>query len=172
MDKYAHRRDWAGDMMQVSYVFNTLGAQVLIWSEFTTFTHNISLTECVWAMCGPRFGQSMDIRNVLSSCHDCMCIIDGFKWANYLQYSNVNNSLKNSHFTKPHTYLCSAPMGLQLWCKNFLHRQDPNKYNIFFIMFVCMLRGSLRGNRYPNKRKEYAWVGSFPAPGCGKHPRA
>ncbi len=66
-------------MTQLCLVSISLGAQALILSEFITFTHDISLTECVWAKCGPRFGQSMDIRRILCSCHDCMCIIGGFK---------------------------------------------------------------------------------------------
>ncbi len=66
-------------MTQLHFVSTTLGAQVLILSEFITFTHNISLTECVWAKYDPRFVQSMDIRRVLSSGHGCMRIIDGFK---------------------------------------------------------------------------------------------
>ncbi len=66
-------------MTQFCFVSTTLGAQVLLLSEFITLTHDISLTECVWAMYGPRFGQSMDIQRVLSSGHDCLCIIDGFK---------------------------------------------------------------------------------------------
>ncbi len=72
--------DWhsAVEMAQC-FVSISLGAQVLILSEFITFTHNISLTECVWAKYGPRFGQSIDIGKVLSSCYDCMCIIGGLK---------------------------------------------------------------------------------------------
>ncbi len=66
-------------MAQLCLVFTSLGAWVLVLSEFMTFTHDISLTECVWAKCGPRFGQSMDIRRILCSCHDCMCIIGDFK---------------------------------------------------------------------------------------------
>ncbi len=67
------------EITQLFLVSISLGAQVLILSEFITFAHNISLTECVWAKYGPRLGQSMDIRRVLSSGHGCMCIIDGFK---------------------------------------------------------------------------------------------
>ncbi len=112
-------REWHSPvgMTQLCRVSITLGAQVLTLSEFITFTHNIPVTECVWAKYGPRLGQSLDIRRVLYSCHGCMCIIDGFESASNLQYSSVNNSLNNSHFTKPHTYLCSALKGLQLWCK-------------------------------------------------------
>ena len=66
-------------MTQICLVSISLGAQVLIFSECITFSHDISLTERVWAKCGPRFGQSMDIRRILCSYHDCMCIIGGFK---------------------------------------------------------------------------------------------
>ncbi len=66
-------------MTRLCIVSTSLGAQVLILSEFIIFTHDISLTECLWAQYGHRFGQSIDIRWVLSSCHDCMCIIGGFK---------------------------------------------------------------------------------------------
>ncbi len=66
-------------MTQLCLVSISLCAKELILSEFITFTHNISLTECVWAKYGPSFGQSKDIRRVLSSCHGSMCIIDGFK---------------------------------------------------------------------------------------------
>ncbi len=66
---------------QLCLVSISLGAKELILSELLTYTHNISLTECAWAKYGPRFGQSMDIKRVLSSCHGCMCLIDGFKWA-------------------------------------------------------------------------------------------
>ncbi len=43
--------DWhsAGEMTQLCLVSISLGVQVLILSEFITFTHDISLTECVWA---------------------------------------------------------------------------------------------------------------------------
>ncbi len=54
-------------MTQLCLVSISLGDKELILSEFITFTHIISLTECVWAKHGPRFGQSMDIRRVLSS---------------------------------------------------------------------------------------------------------
>ncbi len=75
-------------MTQLCLVSISLGAQVLIFSEFLTFIHDISLTECVLAKCGPRFGHSMDIRRILCSSYDCMCIIGGF----YLQYSSVQYS--------------------------------------------------------------------------------
>ncbi len=84
------------------------GVKELILSEFITFAHDISLTECVWAKYDPRFEQGIGIRRVLSFCHDCICIIGGFKLANDLQYSIVNNSFNDCHFNKPHTYLCST----------------------------------------------------------------
>ncbi len=86
----------------------------------------------------------MDIRKVLSSGHGCMCIIDGFKWVNNLQYSSVNDSLNKGHFTKPHTYLCSASEGPQLWCKKFAQAWDPNKYNFNHIFhYVIKLQISV-----------------------------
>ncbi len=56
---------------------------------------------CLWAGVAPDLNPTLIFRGVLLSCHDCMCIIGGFKWANNLQYSSVNNSLNNSHFTSP-----------------------------------------------------------------------
>ncbi len=43
--------DWHStvEMAHFYLVSISLGAQVLVLSEFITFNHNISLTECVWA---------------------------------------------------------------------------------------------------------------------------
>ncbi len=62
-----------------------------------------------------------------------MCIIGGFKWANNLQYSNVNNSINNSHFTKPHTYLHQHLKDYSFGPKKIAQAWDPNKYNINYI---------------------------------------
>ncbi len=124
------------EMTQLCLVSTTLGAQVLILSEFITFTHNISQiqnTECVWAKHGPRFGQSMDIRRVLSSCHGCMCIIDGLS-----EPITFNIQVLITHLiiviSLSHTHTCIQQLkDYNFGIKNFALAWDPNKYNFNYI---------------------------------------
>ncbi len=76
----------AVEMTQLCFASISLSAKELILSEFSTFTYDIPLTECVCAKCGPRFEHNIDTRGVcvfLSWLH-CMCNIGGSKWVNHI----------------------------------------------------------------------------------------
>ncbi len=70
-------RHSAGEVTQFCFVSISLGAQVLLLSEFVTFTHDISLN-----VFGPSVALDLDRAWILGGfCVPAMtlCIIDGFK---------------------------------------------------------------------------------------------
>ncbi len=107
-------------------VYISLGAKELILSEFITVARDSSLTECILPNVAPNLRTALMLGGFLLSCHDCMFDISCFGWVNNLQYWMENNSLSQSHFSKPQSYLYFALKELQLLCGNHFHRAETS----------------------------------------------